>query len=93
MFNLRTFIFLFFSSNFVFSNVIIDSDFDLIHSNRIEKFSANQKQNKINVNAINEEYPNLTNELINEIKSYQPIVEQITSAVVNGKYSGETWNA
>lgn len=37
--------------------------------------------------------PNLTPELIREIQSYQPTVNKIVSAVVNGKYSGDTWNA
>lgn len=39
-------------------------------------------------NDIDGECSNLTPELIKEIKSHQPIVDQITSAIVNGKYSG-----
>lgn len=39
-------------------------------------------------NDIDQECSNLTPELIKEIKSHQPIVDQITSAIVNGKYSG-----
>lgn len=44
-------------------------------------------------NSHNAECPNLAPELIKEIQSYQPIVNQIVSAVVNGQYSGDTWNA
>lgn len=40
-----------------------------------------------------DECPNLTPELIKEIKSYQPIVDEIVAAAVNGKYSGDTWQA
>lgn len=40
-----------------------------------------------------DECSSLTPELIKEIKAHQPLVDQITSAVVNGKYSGDTWNA
>ena len=48
----------------------------------------------LNSNYFNdEECSSLTPELIEEIKSHQPIVDQITSAIVNGKYSGDTWNA
>lgn len=36
---------------------------------------------------------NLTPELIKEIKSHQQLVDQIVNAIVNGKYSGDTWNA
>lgn len=39
------------------------------------------------------ECSNLSPELIREIRSHQPLVDQITSAIVNGKYSGDTWNA
>lgn len=42
---------------------------------------------------INEDCPLLSNELRNEIRSYQPIVDQIASAIINGPYSGDTWNA
>lgn len=56
-----------------------DETFDEIYGNSIKKESA--------------ECPNLTAELIKEIQSHQPIVDQIVSAVVNGKYSGDTWNA
>ena len=40
-----------------------------------------------------DECPNLTPELIKEIKSHQSVVNDIVRAVVNGKYSGDTWNA
>lgn len=35
----------------------------------------------------------LSPELITEIKSHQPIVDKITAAIVNGKYSKDTWNS
>lgn len=35
---------------------------------------------------------NLSLDLINEIRSYEPIVDQIVSSIVNGKYSNDTWN-
>lgn len=33
----------------------------------------------------------LSKELIAEIKSYQPIVDKIVAAAVNGPFSGSTW--
>lgn len=45
--------------------------------------------NKVNV----AECPNLIPQLIEEIKSYQPTVNKIVSAVVDGQYSGDTWKA
>lgn len=48
----------------------------------------------LNSNHFNdEECASLTEELIEEIKSHQPIVDKITRAIVNGEYSGDTWNA
>lgn len=50
--------------------------------------------NEITDNKVdNAECPNLTPKLIEEIQSYQPTVNKIVSAVVNGQYSGDTWNA
>lgn len=34
----------------------------------------------------------VSSELRDEIASYQPIVDQIIAAVVDGPYSGSTWN-
>lgn len=66
----------------VFGATVIDSrehikSVDELNSNRID----------------DEECSSLTPELIKEIKGHQPIVDQIASAVVNGQYSGDTWNA
>lgn len=33
----------------------------------------------------------LSQDLIEEIKSYQPIVDKIVAYAVNGEYSGSTW--
>lgn len=33
----------------------------------------------------------LSQELIDEIRSYQPVVDKIVASVVNGQYSGSTW--
>lgn len=40
-----------------------------------------------------EDCPILTPELISEIQSHQPLVDKLTKAVVNGEFSGDTWNA
>lgn len=42
---------------------------------------------------INEDCPLLSDDLRNEIRSYQPIVDKIAAAVINGAYSSDTWNA
>lgn len=34
----------------------------------------------------------LPDHLIAEIQSYQPIVDRITKEILNGKYTGGTWN-
>lgn len=44
-------------------------------------------------NGVNDDCPILGNGLREEIQSYQPIVDQIAAAIINGKYSGDTWNA
>lgn len=45
------------------------------------------------INKTDEDCSILTPELISEIKSYQSIVDRLTSAAVNGEFSGDTWNA
>lgn len=44
-------------------------------------------------NEVNDNCPILSNGLREEIQSYQPIVDKIAAAIINGKYSGDTWNA
>lgn len=34
----------------------------------------------------------LSSDLISEIRSYQPVVNQIVAAAINGTFSGSTWN-
>lgn len=86
---------LFLTSSNVFGVSVIDSG----QRTEVGKTSDKNdiKRNSIDAIAIdvdqNEECPNLTPELIDEIKSHQPIVNAIVNAVVNGKYSGDTWNA
>lgn len=43
------------------------------------------------VNRHNDTVCSLSEDLINEIKSYQPIVDRIVASVVDGPYSGNTW--
>lgn len=45
------------------------------------------------IDPIDEECSSLTPELVKEIQAYQPLVNEITNAIVNGKFSGDTWNA
>lgn len=35
----------------------------------------------------------LPSKLLNEIKSYQPIVDKIAKEILNGSYTGDTWNS
>lgn len=76
------------TSSMVFGISIIDSgrrtDFNQITNNEL-------KTNDIGV--IQDDCTNLTPELIAEIQSHQPIVDDIVRAIVNGTYSGDTWNA
>lgn len=51
------------------------------------------KTNSLDYEYLNEDCPLLSDDLRNEIRSYQPIVDQIAAAVINGAYSGDTWNA
>lgn len=45
------------------------------------------------IERVNEDCSILSPELIAEIKSHQPLVDKLTQAIVNGEYSGDTWNA
>lgn len=63
---------------------------------RFDEFAKKDTINEITGNDNNkddEECSNLTAELIKEIKSHQSIVDKIVSSVVNGPYSGDTWDA
>lgn len=71
----------------VFGVSIIDSG----RRNNSEKINDENDDNEIGVTQ--DDCPNLTPELIEEIKSHQSVVNDIVHAIVNGKYSGDTWNA
>lgn len=65
----------------------------IIDSGRRNDFNHNDTDsNEIDGNQ-DDDCSNLTPELIKEIKSHQSIVDDIVRAIVNGKYSGDTWNA
>lgn len=74
-------------SSTVFGISIIDN------ANRFDVFMEDDFLIDNDVGENDEECSNLSQNLIDEIKSHQPIVDQIVGAVVNGKYSGDTWNA
>lgn len=77
-------------SSTVFGISIIDN------ANRFDVFMEDDSVSGLGENDIGEndgECSNLSQNLIDEIQSHQPIVNQIVDAVVNGKYSGDTWNA
>lgn len=78
---------LFLTSSVVFGVSIIDSG----RRNDFVKITDENDSNDIDVNQ--DDCPNLTPELIEEIKSHQSVVNDIVNAIVNGKYSGDTWNA
>lgn len=65
----------------------------LIYNRNSEKYIYSTLNRISDYKVDNAECPNLTPNLIEEIQSYQPTVNEIVSAVVNGKYSGDTWNA
>lgn len=76
------------TSYVVFGVSIIDSG----QRNSFEKLNDENDSNEIDENH-DDECPNLTPELIEEIKSHQSVVNDIVHAIVNGTYSGDTWNA
>lgn len=57
-----------------------------------EKINDENDNNYIAVSH-EDECPNLTQQLVEEIKSHQTVVNDIVHAIVNGTYSGDTWNA
>lgn len=57
-----------------------------------EKITEANDNNFIDVSHA-DECPNLTPKLVEEIKSHQTVVNDIVRAIVNGTYSGDTWNA
>lgn len=67
---------------------IIDSGRRIIS----EKISTENDNNYIGVSHA-DGCPNLTPELVEEIQSHQSVVNDIVRAIVNGTYSGDTWNA
>lgn len=61
---------------------------------RINSEKINDANDNNYIDASHEaECPNLTPKLIEEIKSHQTVVNDIVRAIVNGTYSGDTWNA
>lgn len=86
---LKYFIVLLFSSSIVFGVSVIDSG----RRNGLVKIHEGEK-NSDDIDLVRQdECPNLTPELIEEIKSHQSVVDDIVRAIVNGEYSGDTWNA
>lgn len=85
---LKIVVLLFLTSSTVFGVSIIDSG----RRDNFEKINAEEKDSN-DIGVKQDECPNLTPELIREIKSHQSVVNDIVRAVVNGKYSGDTWNA
>lgn len=79
MFKFENLVILLVLTSIVFGASVIDSGLNTKSDVFLEELISND---------IDEECSNLTPELIKEIKSHQPIVNQITSAIVNGKYSG-----
>lgn len=71
----------------VFGVSVIDSG----KRNDFSKINDDLDNNDIDVNQ--DDCSNLTPELIEEIQSHQSVVDNIVHAIVNGKYSGDTWNA
>lgn len=61
------------------------------HNNNINEIYG--ENGVFRVQDISVECSNLSSNLRDEIQSYQPIVDKIVRAVVNGKYRGDTWNA
>lgn len=69
----------------VFMHVIFGARIDnnIIESKNL--FEINDR------NPLKDTICSLSEDLIREIKSYQPIVDKIVASVVNGEYSGDTW--
>lgn len=76
------------SSSRVFGVSVIDSG----RRNNFSEINNETDNNEIDGNQ-DDDCSNLTPELIKEIKSHQSVVDDIVNAIVNGKYSGDTWNA
>ncbi|XP_031626314.1 carboxypeptidase Q-like [Contarinia nasturtii] len=62
-----------------------------IHANEVLGTTAEVNSNI--ADNVKDQCASLTQELIDEIKAYQPLVHEIANAIVAGKYSGDTWNA
>lgn len=95
MIETKSFVIFFIFIGAILGATIIDSDkFPTYIPKIIEKhLSENEIENDINYNFFDsDECPNLTPQLIKEIQSYQPIVDEIVAAAVKGKYSGSTWS-
>lgn len=86
MMALNAFLFIFLHLNIVFGYTIIDNAVRFIGIERTSSPSDVETQTT-------DECPNLTSDLVKEIQAYQPIVNKIVEAVVNGKYKGDIWNA
>lgn len=62
----------------------------LLHLNVI--YGAVLPSNTFETGPENECLSLLSSDLISEIRSYQPVVNQIVAAAINGTFSGSTWN-
>lgn len=69
----------------VFGTMIIDSG--RRQSTNMNKLVDNSDK----ANNLGETKCSLSQELMEEIQSYQPIVDKIVTSVVDGQYSGSTW--
>lgn len=71
--------------HFIVPVVILSSAISVVNGgvidNRIEKFIDSDGNCA------------LPSKLLNEIQSYQPIVNKISNEIVNGEYTGNTWNS
>lgn len=77
-------------TSIVYGKSVIDNGTRFIELSK-QFIDGDTETNSIEEN--NEDCPILTPELISEIRSHQPLVDKLTKAVVNGEFSGDTWNA
>lgn len=76
----------------LFFRVCSEQPIAIDNENSTINIYQNSTESSLNV-VDHAECPNLNPELIKEIQSYQATVNKIVSAIVNGQYSGDTWNA
>lgn len=72
----------------IYAATIINNDWQQHLLDSVDEYRIRDVENENN-----NECPILANGLREEIRSYQPIVDKIVAAIINGTYSGDTWNA